>query len=253
MMNLIQHFKSALTTSPIAGRIIRKMMDFISSLYSEKERLAVTNNKKGRTVWVVKVGGSLLGSPELEQWLGLFAKFSDGNIIIVPGGGVFADAVRSAQKVSKISDACAHKLAVLAMDQFGLLLANMNTDLAIARTEMEIDERTWQHRCIVWLPSQMVLADDTIPESWDVTSDSIAAWLAEKIDAQQLVLVKSDKPDGTKLSLRMMVENGIVDEAFSDFVLNKTFGQWVLKKSDCEYFLEGMNYEKLGKVAGAIH
>ena len=43
-----------------------------------------TNNKKGRAVWVVKVGGSLLGSPELERWLGLFAKFSDGNIIIVP-------------------------------------------------------------------------------------------------------------------------------------------------------------------------
>ena len=115
--------------------------------------------------WVIKIGGSLLGSPELERWLTLFAKFSDGQIIIVPGGGLFADAVREAQKLSKISDACAHRLAVLAMDQFGLLLANMNTDLATARNEMELDERTWQHRCIVWLPSQMVLADDTIPKS----------------------------------------------------------------------------------------
>ncbi len=213
-----------------------------------------TKKKKGRkTVWVVKVGGSLLGSEELERWLGLFAKFSDGNIIIVPGGGVFADAVRDAQKVSKISDTCAHKLAVLAMDQFGLLLANMNPDLAIARTEMEIDERTWQHRCIVWLPSQMVLAEDSIPQSWDVTSDSIAAWLAEKVNAQQLVLVKSDKPDGPELNLRMMSETGVVDEAFSDFVLNKTFGKWMLKKTDHEYFLEGVNYETLNKVAGSIH
>ena len=204
-------------------------------------------------MWVVKVGGSLLGSPELESWLGLFAKFSDGNIILVPGGGVFADAVREAQKVSKISEECAHKLAVLAMDQFGLLLANMNSDLAVARTEMEIDERAWQHRCIVWLPSQMVLADDSIPKSWDVTSDSIAAWLAEKVDAQQLILVKSDKPDGPKLRLRMMQGSGIVDEAFSDFVFNKKFGQWMLKKTDCEFFLEGINYETLDKVAGSIH
>ena len=204
-------------------------------------------------MWVIKVGGSLLGSPELERWLELFAKFSDGNIIIVPGGGVFADAVREAQKLSKISDACAHKLAVLAMDQFGLLLANMNPLLATARTEMEIDERTWQHRCIVWLPSQMVLADDSIPQSWDVTSDSIAAWLAEKINAQQLVLVKSDKPKGTELSLRMMANDGLVDKAFSDFVLNKTFGRWVLKKSDYEYFLEGVNFAMLDKVGGSIH
>ena len=204
-------------------------------------------------MWVVKIGGSLLGSPELERWLEVFAKFSDGNIIIVPGGGVFANAVREAQKLSKISDACAHKLAVLAMDQFGLLLANMNPQLATARTECEIDERTWQHRGIVWLPSQMVLADDSIPQSWDVTSDSLAAWLAEKLNAQQLVLVKSDKPEGDKLCVKMMTKEGVVDNAFSDFVLNKAFGRWMLKKTDFEHFLEGVNAAKLNKIGGSIH
>ena len=204
-------------------------------------------------MWVVKIGGSLLGSSELERWLELFAKFSDGNIIIVPGGGVFADAVREAQKLSKISDACAHKLAVLAMDQYGLLLANMNPQLATARTEMEIDERTWQHRCVVWLPSQMVLADDSIPQNWDVSSDTLAAWLASKLEAKQLVLVKSDKPEGAQLCVKMMTKEGIVDNAFSDFVLNKTFGRWMLKKSDYEHFLEGVNMAKLDKVGGSIH
>ena len=208
---------------------------------------------KEKSIWVVKIGGSLLGSPELERWLALFAKFSDGNIIIVPGGGVFADAVREAQKLSKITDKCAHKLAVLAMDQFGLLLANMNPILVTARTEMEIDERTWQHRCIVWLPSQMVLAEDSIPQNWDVTSDSIAAWLAEKLNAQQLVLVKSDKPHGAELCVRMMTKDGLVDKAFSDFVLNKTFGRWMLKKTDFEHFLEGVNLAMLDKVGGSIH
>lgn len=234
--------------------IIRKLCHYFSLLSNNNNEQDIAKHKKERIVWVVKVGGSLLGSEELDRWLGLFAKFSDGNIIIVPGGGVFADAVRDAQKVSKISDKCAHNLAVLAMDQFGLLLANMNPDLAIAKSEMEIDERTWQHRCTVWLPSQMVLADDGIPESWSVTSDSIAAWLAKKVDAQQLVLVKSDKPNGSALSLRMMSESGVVDEAFSDFVIGKTFGKWILKKTDYEYFLEeGVNYETLNKIAGAIH
>jgi 5-(aminomethyl)-3-furanmethanol phosphate kinase len=208
---------------------------------------------KGESMWVVKVGGSLLGSPELERWLKIFVKFSDGNIIIVPGGGVFADAVRDAQKLSKISDACAHRLAVLAMDQFGLLLANMNPLLATASSELEIAERTWQHRAIVWLPSKMVLADDTIPQSWDVTSDSIAAWLAEKLEAKHLILLKSDKPDKTELSLKVMTKDGLVDEAFSDFVLNKAFSPWVVKKSDCSFFEEGVDAETLGKVGSSIH
>lgn len=211
------------------------------------------NNFKGNSMWVIKVGGSLMGSPELERWLEIFVKFSDGQIIIVPGGGVFADAVRESQKVSKISDACAHRLAVLAMDQYGLLLANMNPGLAIARTECEIDERTWQHRAIVWLPSTMVLADESIPKSWDVTSDSIAAWLAEKLDAKYLILLKSDKPDKTELCLKMMTKDGVVDEAFSDYVSNKAFGRWMLKKTDYEHFLEGVNSLTLTKFGSSIH
>ncbi len=210
-------------------------------------------NIEEKPMWVVKIGGSLLGSPELERWLEIFAKFSDGNIVIVPGGGVFANAVRDAQKLSKISDACAHRLAVLAMDQFGLMLANMNPLIATARTEMEIDERTWQHRGIVWLPSTMVLADDSIPQSWDVTSDSLAAWLAEKLGAQHLVLLKSEKPSEADLSLRMMTADGLVDKAFSDFVLSRTFGRWMLKKTDHEHFADGINNLTLGKVGSAIH
>ena len=204
-------------------------------------------------MWVVKIGGSLLGSPELERWLELFVKYSDGNIVIVPGGGIFANAVREAQKLTKISDACTHKLAVLAMDQFGLLLVSLNPLLATAKTECEIDERTWQHRAIVWLPSHMVLADDSIAQSWDVTSDSLAAWLAQKLDAKQLVLVKSDKPSASQLCLKRLTEEGVVDEAFSEFMLNANFGIWMLKKSDYAHFLNGVDIKTLTKVASLVN
>ena len=208
---------------------------------------------KGSSMWVVKIGGSLLGSPELEKWLEIFVKYSDGNIILVPGGGIFANAVREAQKLTKISDACAHKIAVLAMDQFGLVLANLNPLLATAKTECEIDERTWQHRAIIWLPSHMVLADDSIAQSWDVTSDSLAAWLAKKLNATQLVLVKSDKPNESQLCLKQMTADGVVDEAFHEFTLNSNFKRWMLKKSDYEHFLEGVNMQTLTKIASSIH
>ncbi len=204
-------------------------------------------------MWVVKIGGSLLGSPELERWLEVVAKHGDGKIIIVPGGGVFANAVRDAQKISKISDASAHKLAVLAMDQFGLMLASMNPALATARTECEIDERAWQHRGIVWLPSHMVLADDTIPQSWDVTSDSIAAWLAQRLKAQHLILIKSDKPDESKLELKTITASGLVDKEFGDFALDKVFSSWIVKKTDSEKFLDGMSDAILAKTGSSIH
>lgn len=215
-------------------------------------------NVRDRPIWIVKIGGSLLGSSELERWLTIFAKFSYGNIIIVPGGGVFADAVRDAQKLSKISDACAHRLAVLAMDQYGLLLANMNPLLTTARTHLEIDERRWQHRGIVWLPSHMVLSDDSIPQNWNVTSDSIAAWLAQKLNAQHLILVKSDSQTvsgniKSELSLKVMTQNGVLDEAFTDFVLNKKFGKWMLHKTDYTHFLEGLSELTLDKVGSSIH
>jgi 5-(aminomethyl)-3-furanmethanol phosphate kinase len=194
---------------------------------------------KGDSMWVVKIGGSLLGSPELERWLEIFVKFSDGKIIIVPGGGVFADAVRNAQKISNITDAAAHRLAVLAMDQYGHLLHSLNPHLATAASECEIDERTWQHRAIVWLPSQMVLADDTIPQNWDVTSDSIAAWLATKLNAKHLVLLKSDKPQESKLSLKAITQHGLVDFALQNFISEQPFSTWVVKKGDYAYFNEG--------------
>ena len=215
--------------------------------------VTLEDNFREKSMWVVKIGGSLLGSPELACWLEVVAKYGDGKIIIVPGGGLFANAVREVQKISKISDACAHQLAMLAMDQFGLMLANMNSALATARTECEIDERTWQHRGIVWLPSHMVLSDDTIPQNWDVTSDSIAAWLAHKLEARHLVLIKSDKPDASKLELKTITKSGLVDQAFGDFALDKAFSSWIVKKTDCEQFLDGVDEKTLTKVGSSIH
>ncbi len=200
-------------------------------------------------MWVVKIGGSLLGSSELAEWLKIFAQYSDGTVVIVPGGGVFADAVRESQRLSNISDACAHRLAVLAMDQYGLLLANLNPLLATASSELEIAERTWQHRGIVWLPSKMVFADDTISQSWDVTSDSIAAWLAEKLSATHLLLIKSEKPEEAELSLQVVTANGLVDEAFSQFVQNKIFDSWIVHRSDFVAFEAGLSETILIKIA----
>ena len=196
---------------------------------------------------VVKIGGSLMSAPELKHWLDIFVRFSEGQVILVPGGGIFADAVREAQQQTGISNVMAHHLAVKAMDQYGLMLTALNPALAIASTELEIAERTWQHRAILWLPSHMVLADEEIPKNWDMTSDSLAAWLANKIGAEQLVLLKSHRPKNA--SLRHLVKDNIVDGCFTKSVKNKIFSSWILSKEDYVHFEKGLFVEKLRQIA----
>ncbi|MDO9051530.1 MAG: uridylate kinase [Methylotenera sp.] len=201
-------------------------------------------------MWIVKLGGSLLGSPELPRWLETLVKISDGQVVIVPGGGLFADAVREAQQRTSVSDVIAHELALLAMDQFGVLLAGMNSKLVTASSELEIAERGWQHRCIVWLPSKMVLADDTVPKSWQVSSDSLSAWLANKIGAKQLVLVKSKSLDGypkpMNVSLQNLQADDLIDEAFADFFTGN-YQTWVVNKLDDGLFEQGLNLPLLAQ------
>ena len=200
-------------------------------------------------MWVIKLGGSLLGSPELKHWLEILVKFSDGKIIIVPGGGIFADAVREAQQLSNVSDAVAHQLALKAMDQFGLLLAGMNPNLVTASSELEIAERGWQHRCIVWLPSKMLLADDNIPQNWQVTSDSLSAWLAAKVGATQLVLIKSkslaDYSQSAPIPIQKMMADDLVDPQFGNAIAGQAYQTWLLNKADYRFFEQALNLQKL--------
>lgn len=200
-------------------------------------------------MWVIKLGGSMLGAPELAHWLSLIAKYGDGKVVIVPGGGLFANSVREAQQISNASDEVAHQLALLAMDQFGLLLAGMNSELATASSELELAERGWQHRGIVWLPSKMAMADSSIPQNWQVTSDSLAAWLANKLGAEHLILVKS-KPlityqTAAPSALQHLVDDEVIDSQFTHFAAGKPFQSWVLNKADSAIFAQGFDAQQL--------
>ena len=91
-------------------------------------------------MWIVKLGGSLIGSPALKGWLDKLVQFGDGKVVIVPGGGLFADAVRNAQSKTGINDETAHQMALVAMDQYAALMAGLNPKLVLASSELEIAE-----------------------------------------------------------------------------------------------------------------
>src|SRR3954469_14502941 len=118
---------------------------------------------------VVKLGGSHAFSEHLAGWVGAIADCA-GHVIVVPGGGPFADAVRAAQPKMGFDDGAAHHMALLAMEQYGCALASGRKGFSLAETRAAIDRALALRKVPVWLPTRMVLAAPEIPSSWDVTS-----------------------------------------------------------------------------------
>ena len=163
---------------------------------------------------IVKLGGSLAAAGTLPSWLDFILAQGGGRCIIVPGGGGFADGVREAQRRLGFSDRAAHRMALLAMQQYALLLEELAPALRRCADEAEIAAALAAGGIALWLPSAMVEADPAVAESWDVTSDSLAAWLAHRVGAKRLALVKSAPAPDPPLSPERLAALGLVDAAF---------------------------------------
>ena len=142
---------------------------------------------------IVKLGGSHAAAPHLKAWLTAIAAEA-GSIAIVPGGGPFADAVRLAQASIGYDDRAAHAMALMAMAQFGSALQSLNPALTLAASRSAILRALKERKVPVWSPEQMARAA-ALPETWDLTSDSLAAWLAGALGASCLVLIKHGRFD----------------------------------------------------------
>jgi aspartokinase-like uncharacterized kinase len=140
---------------------------------------------------VVKVGGSLALYP--EKLRALCAKLSEistkHKLIVVPGGGEFADLVRDLDKQFNLSNEASHRMAILGMDQYGVLLSNLML-CSCAVNQLENVQKVLDSRKLpVFLPSNLLLSKDPLENSWDVTSDSIAVYIAGQLHISKVLLV----------------------------------------------------------------
>ena len=138
-----------------------------------------------------------------------------GRVLLVPGGGVFADAVRQVDRNVGLSPDTAHWMAVLAMDQSAEFVAGRLPDGAVVRMPDEIDNVLNSDRIPVLAPSAWLRDSDPLPHSWDVTSDSIAAWVAGRVGASQLVLIKPEATGVHRSGDMRSTGLGLVDPWFS--------------------------------------
>ncbi len=138
---------------------------------------------------IVKLGGSFCRYPRLRELAEILGECG-GRAVVVPGGGSFADRIRAEQTRLGFSDAAAHRMALLAMAQFGHALADLCETLAPAASLAAIRVALAEGRTPVWLPLDLLDGRPDIPETWDMTSDSLAAWLAARLPADRLIFLK---------------------------------------------------------------
>jgi 5-(aminomethyl)-3-furanmethanol phosphate kinase len=194
---------------------------------------------------VVKVGGGLgraAGDGALRALCSALGRLGERHpLVVVPGGAGFADAVRDADRRFGLSAAASHRMAILGMEQFGWLLGELIPDAArcddLARARTLAGERT-----VVLLPAGLPV--DALPASWQVTSDSIAAWVADQVGAGRLVLVKevdglfADWPARGEPLARVSVAElsalraGGVDEHLPKLLERARFETWVIGGRD---------------------
>lgn len=141
---------------------------------------------------VVKLGGSLAAIPgALEAASSAVVDLARRHrVVVVPGGGAFADAVREMDRRLGLSDDAAHWMAILAMDQYGHLLAGRIERAVLVEEPGGIGAAVGAGRVAVLAPYRWMRSADVLPHTWEATSDSVAAFIAGALDAAHLVLVK---------------------------------------------------------------
>jgi aspartokinase-like uncharacterized kinase len=152
-----------------------------------------------RVVIVVKVGGSLFDHPALGAGLRAYvASLTPAEVLLVPGGGPVADAVRELDRVHALGEEASHWLALRSLSVTADLLKEL-----LAREDGRAEPgRSQDDRLRLLDPFAFALEDESrpgaLPHSWSVTTDSIAARAAVVFRAGRLVLLKSvDVPPDT--------------------------------------------------------
>lgn len=182
-------------------------------------------------MWVVKIGGSLTRDPLLPQWLELLTQLGGGRVTVVGGGGVFADQVRRTQADWRIDDLQAHNMAVLAMAQTAYLMQGLNPSLQPASSRAEILRVLHKGRTALWMPFELQRVQRDATTNWDHTSDSIAIDLANRLNAERLVVVKSCSID-RRLDLAQLAEAGVVDRGFAALASGVSFAIDLLQRDE---------------------
>lgn len=196
-----------------------------------------------RIHWVIKLGGSLFdlkGFP--QKLLHLVDQLPhEGTTWIVPGGGKFAEEVRRLDAIHQWPLTHSHRLAMQTMSLSARMLAAQhdrfqmvstlndegNTDAVNHELQAINIPRINSTKPILVVDVTQLDGIDSLPCTWDLTSDSIAAWVAQQLPEAHLVLAKSVALPETSLPLELASSQGLVDRLFPEYARKVMQISWV--------------------------
>lgn len=190
-------------------------------------------------MWVVKLGGSLARDPRLATWLHMLAEFGAGRVTVVPGGAAFADTVRQAQAHWGFDDLAAHNMAVLAMAQTAHMLHAIEPRLVLAANDSAIRQALHGGRPALWLPYSVLRDAPDLITTWEVSADSLAIWLARRLNAERLVVVKACELDAMR-PFTELAEAGVLDARFAAWAEGAPFPIELVQADDVDRVQRGL-------------
>ena len=150
---------------------------------------------------------------EIMHFLRNYAEKKALSLIIIPGGGPFVEVIKKHSERMAISEDAEHWMAVLAMHQYGFFLADGESAIPLIESLEELSNAG--HVCIL-LPYKILKADDCLSHTWDVTSDTIAAFIANKL--------------GEKTFIKLTDVDGILDE--EGLLIERIHAKEMIEKGD---------------------
>ena len=179
---------------------------------------------------VIKLGGSLMkDATTLVHCLNTIEQKYTDKVVLVPGGGVFADHVRTMQQQWRFDDEIAHQMALIAMHQMALLFKSIQNSFVLANNISAIQQALANHAVVIWKPDSEELNAFGVEANWNISSDSLAAWLAKQLTASELILVKSAEIP-LEIDIRQMQKLKLLDQAFNEYSNNASYKITVINK-----------------------
>ena len=112
----------------------------------------------------------------------------DTSSVIILGGGEFANLIRKYDAEQEFSQEVNHWTAIDCMDIMAKLVDDKVESAKLAFTVDEIEEISNEGFTPIFIVSQFLKTEDPFECSWDVTSDSIAAYVAHLLNAKLLIV-----------------------------------------------------------------
>jgi aspartokinase-like uncharacterized kinase len=188
--------------------------DRISAMDTFFNPIETTPASKAGTC-VIQIGGNLADWVAMADWLNLASRMAaKAPTVIVPTGGPFAETVREAEDMWRLSPTIVRRMMLLGMDNHALLLHGIRPDIATAVDYAAIWANAAAGRASVWMPGELARERPDLVGDWDMSSDSLAAWLAVELGAERLILVNAGACPCHAVDTLGMIRDGLLGPDF---------------------------------------